>query len=233
MPRTLKLRRLDFTKHVPDFRPRFNYSGRQKWTLAHRRWLSDQSFVDSAQQIAFQEYINSIEESERRVEWLTESIRDRVEPWRMKPVVDAFQAMRGVSMIDAVTLVAELGDLNRFDHPEQVMSYLGLIPSEHSSGESRRQGGITKCGNSHARRVLVQGAWAYRFPARVSRALRDRRAHLTAEVAEIGWKAQLRLCRRYRRLITSGKSSQVAVTAIAREMAAFLWAISRQIPLRA
>ena len=205
------------------------YTGRQKWSLAHRRWLSDQSFADPAQQIVFQEYVDSIEECERRVLRLVTHIVERVEHWRMKPVVEAYQAMRGVSLIAAVTLVAEIGDLSRFDHPNQVMAYLGLIPSEHSTGGRRRQGSITKCGNGHARRVLIQGAWSYRYPARVGRALRDRRSHLSAEICEIGWKAQLRLCRKYRRMIAKGKPSQVAVTAVAREMAGFLWAIAKHV----
>jgi len=207
------------------------YSGRQKWSLAHRRWLSDQSFSDPAQQVSFQEYVDSIEECERRVRRLTEHIGQRVEHWRMKPVVEAFQAMRGVSLIVAATLVAEVGDLGRFDHPEQLMAYLGLVPAEASSGEHRKLGSITKCGNGHARRVLIQGAWTYRHPARVGRRLRDRREQLPVEVCQIGWKAQLRLCSRYRQLVGRGKPSQVAVTAIAREMAAFLWAIARQVPV--
>lgn len=207
------------------------YSGGNKWSRAHRRWLSDQSFADPAQQITFQEYIDSIEECERRVARLTDVLAQRVELWRMKPVVEALQAMRGVSLIVAATVVAEVGDLTRFDYPGQLMAYLGLVPSEHSSGEHRRQGSITKTGNGHVRRVLVQGAWTYRYPARVGRRLRDRRENLAPEIAEIGWKAQVRLCSRYRRLIAKGKSSQVAVTAVAREMAAFLWDIAGRVPV--
>jgi len=206
------------------------FSGRQKWSLAHRRWLSDQSFEQPVQQIVFQEYIDAIEECERRVERLTAQIREAVVHWRMQPVVAAFQAMRGVSLIVAATLAAEVGDTTRFDTPQQLAAYLGLVPSEHSSGDRRQRGSITKSGNAHARRVLIQGAWTYRHPARVSRQLRDRRADLPLEVRKIGWKAQLRLCSRYRQLVARGKSSQVAVTAIAREMAAFLWAIAKQVP---
>lgn len=206
------------------------YSGRQKWSLAHRRWLSDQCFEQPAQQIVFQEYVDTIEECERRVERLTGQIRQGVEQWRMRPVVEAFESMRGVSLIVAATLVAEVGDMRRFDEPGQLTAYLGLVPSERSSGDRRRQGSITKSGNGHARRVLIQGAWAYRHPARVGRRLRDRREKLTPEVCKIGWKAQLRLCRRYRQMVARGKPTQVAVTAIAREMAAFLWAIARQTP---
>jgi transposase len=206
------------------------YTGKRKWTQAHRRWLSDQSFGDPAQQVVLQEYIDSVQECELRVQRLTEHVRQRVEHWRMKPVVEAFQAMRGVSLIVAATMAAEIGDLSRFDRPEQLMAYLGLVPSEYSSGARRRQGSITKCGNTHARRVLVEGAWAYRYPARVSRHLLKRWENLPEPICAIGWKAQLRLCTRYRRLTARGKPSQVAVTAIAREMAAFMWAIARQVP---
>lgn len=209
------------------------YSGRQKWSRAHRRWLSDQSFEHPAQQIVFQEYVDSVEECERRVERLVEQIREQVEHWPMKPVVEAFQSMRGVSLIVAATLVAEVGDMTRFDEPGQLTAYLGLVPSECSSGGRRKQGGITKSGNGHARRVLIQGAWTYRYPARVGRRLRDRQEQLPPEVCKIGWKAQVRLCSRYHRLMARGKPSQVAVTAIAREMAAFLWSIAREVPAAA
>jgi transposase len=210
-----------------------SYSGGNKWTLAHRRWLSDQSFPHPAQQIAFQEYIDSLEQCEARVKRLTEQIEAMSSEWRLSPVVEAFQAMRGVSLINAVTLAAELGDIRRFDNPRELMGYLGLVPSEHSSGLSTRRGGITKSGNGHARRALIQGAWTYRHPAKVGRRLRDRRARLPEAVSQIGWNAQLRLCQQYRRLCARGKPSQVVVTAIAREMAGFLWDIARQVPIAA
>ena len=152
-----------------------------------------------------------------------------VQPWRWAPVVDAIQALRGIQFIAAVTLIAELGDLQRFESPRQLMSYLGLIPSEHSSGERRRQGGITKTGNSHARRVLVEGAWAYRYPAKVSRHLQLRLETVPKVIQEISWKAQVRLCKRYRRLAARGKHVNQVVVAIAREMAAFVWAIAREV----
>ncbi len=209
------------------------YGGPRKWSRAHRRWLSDQSFEHPAQQIVFQEYIDTIEECERRVARLVEQIGEQVEHWPMKPVVEAFQSMRGVSLIVAATVVAEVGDMTRFDEPGQLTAYLGLVPSESSSGGRRKQGGITKSGNGHARRVLIQGAWTYRYPPRVGRRLRDRREEAPSEVCKIGWKAQLRLCGRYHRLMARGKPSQVAVTAIAREMAAFLWAIAREVPVAA
>jgi transposase len=207
------------------------YSGRKNWSLAHRRWLSDQSFGYPAQQIVFQEYVDSIEECERRVRRLSEYIAEAIGVWRMKPVVEAYQALRGVSLIAAATVAAEVGDLTRFEHAGQLMDYLGLVPSEYSTGDRRKLGSITKSGNGHARRVLIQGAWTYRHPPRVGRRLRDRRQQLAPEICQIGWKAQIRLCGRYRRLIARGKYSQVAVTAVAREMAGFLWAIARQVPI--
>ena len=209
------------------------YSGKKAWTRPHRRWLSDLSFPHPAQQIAFQEYVDTIEECQKRVDRLTEQIRGLVPQWRLAPAVEAFQAMRGVSLIVAATVAAEVGDLSRFDTPRQLMAYLGLVPSEHSSGETVRRGSITKTGNGHARRVLVEGAWTYRHRARVSRRLLDRLEHRPQAVREIAWKAQVRLCERYRRLEAKGKRTQVIVTAIAREMAAFLWAIAREVPIPA
>ena len=147
----------------------------------------------------------------------------------MGPVVQAYQAMRGVALITAVTFVVEIGDVRRFDSAPQLMAYLGLVPSESSTGERVRRGGITKAGNVRARRVLIEGAWTYRFPARVSRDIEARLDGLPRSVREIAWKAQIRLCARYRKLIMAGKTKTVAVTAIAREMAAFLWAIGQEV----
>src|SRR5438094_4052 len=158
--------------------------------------------------------------------------RAAAEPtWRLDPVVAAVQALRGLNLTGAVTLIAEVGDLTRFDTPRKLMSYLGLTPSEYSSGEHRHQGGITKAGNGHARRALVEGAWAYRYPAKVSRHLQLRLENVPAEVRAIAWKAQLRLCKRYRLLSARGKHVNQVVVAIAREMAAFAWAIARTIPM--
>jgi transposase len=154
-----------------------------------------------------------------------------VQTWRWAPVVEAIQALRGLQFIAAVTLIAELGDLSRFDTPRQLMSYLGLVPSEPSSGERRRQGSITKTGNSHARRVLVEGAWAYRYPAQVRRHLQLRLETVPKAIQDIRWKAQVRLCKRYRRLVARGKNVNPVVVAIARAMAAFVWAIAREVPV--
>jgi transposase len=207
------------------------YEGRANWTAAHLRWLATVVCPTPVQQIVFQEYVRAVTEQQERVQRLETELHEHVKTWRLYPVVQAIQALRGVELTGAVILIAELGDLTRFDTPRQLMSYLGLTPSEYSSGERRRQGGITKAGNTHARRALVEGAWAYRYPAKVSRHLQLRLEKLPAEAQAIGWKAQVRLCKRYRRLIARGKHANQVVVAIAREMAAFAWAIARTVPL--
>ena len=150
-----------------------------------------------------------------------------IETWHRAPVVTALQAMRGIALVVAVTVVAEVGDFRRFANARQLMAYLGLVPSEHSSGASIRRGGITKAGNALARRVLIEGAWTYRMPARVSRKLHDRNEKLSPAIRDIAWKGQIRLCSRYRRLAAAGKPKVVVTTAIAREMVGFIWAIAR------
>ena len=205
------------------------YAGKASWSQAHMHWLSDIKMDHPGQQIVLQEYIDTIGECSRRVQRLTDQIRQLVVRWRMSSVVKALQALRGVSQIVATTTVAEIGDLNRFDNPAELMSYLGLVPSEHSSGEKTRRGPITKSGNDHVRRVLTEAAWAYRLPARVSRGLLKRQEELPEKVCDISWKAQGRLCSRYRQLWAKGKPKQVVVTAIARELCAFMWAIAREI----
>jgi transposase len=154
-----------------------------------------------------------------------------VKTWRLQPVVEALQGLRGVQFTVAVTLAAELGDLTRFDNPRQLMSYLGLIPSEYSTGDRRRQGGISKAGNTHARRALIEGAWAYRHPAKVSGHLQLRLETLPKPIQDISWKAQVRLCKRYRKLSARGKDANQVVMAIAREWIAFMWAITQEVPL--
>ena len=194
---------------------------------AYRRWLSTVHFEHPAQQIVLQDYIHAVQEAETRRERLTQQIEELLPNWSMAPVVAALQSMRGVALIVAVTVVAEVGDFRRFANPRQLMAYLGLVPSEHSSGSSVRRGGITKAGNALARRVLIEGAWTYRMSARVSRKLHDRLEPLPAAVRDVAWKAQLRLCARYRRLFAAGKPKVVVTTAIAREMVGFIWATAR------
>jgi transposase len=205
------------------------FSGRSHWSLAHRRWLAEQRFAHAAQQIVFQDAINAIEDAATRLHELDQQLLAIVPTWSMAPVVAAYQAMRGVSFIVAVTFAAEVGDVRRFDNPRQLMAFLGLVPSERSTGETVRRGGLTLAGNRRARRALVEGAWTYRYPARVSETLRVRLEGLPKAVHSIAWKAQVRLCARYRRLSAIGKKPPVVIAAIAREMAAFLWAIGCQV----
>jgi transposase len=207
------------------------YEGRATWGPAHLRWLAEVVCPTPAQQIVFQEYVRAASEHQERLQRLEAELRDQVEVWHLAPVVQALQAMRGVQFTVAVTLMAELGDLSRFENPRHLMSSLGLTPSEYSSGERRRQGGITKAGNTFARRALIEGAWAYRYPAKVSRHLQLRLEQLPQAIQHISWKAQVRLCKRFRHLTARGKHANQVVVAIAREMAAFIWAIAREVPM--
>ena len=207
------------------------YTGQATWGPAHRRWLSEVVCPTPAQQIVFQEYVRAVNEHTERLQRLEQELYEQVQTWRLQPVVEALQALRGVQFTVAVTIIAELGDLTRFDNPRQLMSYLGLTPSEYSSGERRRQGSITKTGNTHARHALVEGAWAYRYPAKVSRHLQLRLEKLPKPVQDISWKAQVRLCKRYRKLSARGKHANQVVVAIARELIAFMWAMANEVPV--
>jgi transposase len=207
------------------------YTGQATWGPAHLRWLSEVVCPTPAQHIVFQEYVRAVTEHTERLQRLEQELQEHVKSWRLNPVVEALQALRGVQFTVAVTTVAELGDLTRFENPRQLMKYLGLIPSEYSTGERRRQGAITKAGNTHARRALVEGAWAYRYPAKVSRHLQLRLETQPKVIQDISWKAQVRLCKRYRRLIARGKHANQVVVAIARELVGFMWAIAKQVPV--
>jgi transposase len=208
-----------------------SYPGKTKWSKAHLNWLKELKMLHPAQQIALTEYLDTVENHEARIERLKKAILASCQAWRLLPVVEALQALRGVSMLSAVSLIAELGDLTRFDKPAQLMAYMGLVPSEHSSGPVVKRGPITKTGNTHARRTLIESAQAYRLPARKSRVIRKRQEGLPENISEIAWNAQLRLCHRYRRMIARGKNHNVVVTAIARELAGFIWAIARAVPI--
>jgi transposase len=205
------------------------YPGKTTWGRGHWRWLLQQVMDQPAQQIVLQEYLDAVREASARVLRLTGQIRELVPNWRRAPWVAAYQALRGVSLIVATTMVAEVGDLSRFKNPKELMAYLGLVPSEHSSGATVRRGHITKTGNGHARRVLVEAAWAYRLRARVTRPLLQRQEGLPESIRQLAWKAQLRLCARYRRFLARGKAKQTIVTAIARELAAFIWTIGQAV----
>jgi len=209
------------------------YTGRASWGPAHLHGLSEVVCPTPAQPMVFQAYVRAVNEHPARLQRLEQELTEPGQAWRLLPVVEALQALRGVQFTVAVTVAAELGDLTRFDNPRQLMRYLGLTPSEYSSGERRRQGGITKAGHTHARRALVEGAWAYRYPAKVSRHLQLRLERVPQRLLDISWKAQVRLCKRYRRLSARGKHAHQVVVAIARELIGFMWAIAQEGPLLA
>lgn len=202
------------------------YGGKSRWTKAYYRWLEQVRFDYPVQQIVLQEYVDAVKEAQRRVAGLESQMRQVLSSWSLGAVAESLMALRGVSLIVAMTTLAELGDITRFDSPQELMGFLGLVPSEHSSGNNRRQGRITRTGNGHVRRVLVEAAWSHRFPARKTRCIQARAEKTSKEVQAIAWEAQKRLCGRYRALMESGKAKNVAVTAVARELAGFIWAIA-------
>jgi transposase len=204
--------------------------GRPAWTKLHRRWLAGLKFEQTVHHIVLEDYIAAVEAAEARRDRLTAQIAAMLPEWTLAPVVAALQTMRGMALVNAATLTAELGDLSRFANPRQLMAYLGLVPSEHSSGANVRRGSLTKAGNSAARRLLIEAAWCYRFPARVSRELLLRQEEQPKPIREIAWTAQTRLCARYRKLARTGKPANVVTAAIARELAGFVWAIARRVP---
>jgi len=204
-------------------------SGKSKWTQAHFRWLERVKFEVPVQQIVFEEYVGAIKQNQQRVSGLEDEMLKVMEGWSLGPVVEALMALRGVKLITAMTVMAELGDITRFDSPSQLMAYLGLVPSEYSSGKSKRRGGITKTGNGHVRRVLTETAWCYRFQARRTAHLQRRIEKTSEEVQAIAWKAQKRLCGRYQHLLERGKLRVQVCTAIARELVGFIWAIACEV----
>jgi len=191
-------------------------------------WVRRQHFEHAAQEVVLVDYLKTYEDLRERVARLTKRMEELVESWSQKPLVRALQALRGVSAISATIIVAELGDLARFQTAPQLMGYLGLVPSESSSGETRRQGRITRTGNGHVRRILTEAAWAYRFRPAVTQPIRARSQGISDEVRRIAWRAQERLCGRYRKLTARGKNKNRTVIAIARELAGFIWAIGRE-----
>jgi transposase len=184
-----------------------------------------------AQHIVCHEYVRAVNEHTARLQRLEHELQDQVTSWRLHPVVEAFQALREVQCTVAVTMVAELGDVTRFDHPRQLMKYRGLIPSEYASGEHLWQGSITTAGNTQARRALVEGAWAYRSAAKVSRHLQLRLEQPPKAIQDLNWTAQVRLCKRYRRLMARGKQANQVVVATARDLVGFMWAVAHQVPV--
>jgi len=202
-------------------------SGKKRWTKIHFNWLESISFEQPWLQIVLQEYVDAVKAATQRVDDLTDQLMRALPSWSLAPVVDALVALRGIDKLAATVLLAELGDISRFDSPKQLMAYLGLVPSEHSSGGRRRQGAITLAGNGHARRMLVESAWSYRFPARQTMHLKHKAQHASEQAKAIAWRAQKRLCGRYRQLSQAGKNIKLVCVAIARELVGFIWDIVR------
>jgi transposase len=207
------------------------YAGRTAWTKAHMSWLASQTFDYPEQRIAFEEMMLAIRQAQERLDRLEHAIGGAVPDWSLAEVVTALMAMRGIDLIAATTFLAEIGDLSRFRTPHELMAYLGLVPSEASTGNTIKRGPITKAGNRRARRMLVECAWSYQHPPRVGRNKQQKVDAASPAVREIAWKAQCRLYRRYRALIRRGKLKTVAITAVARELAGFIWAVSREITI--
>lgn len=206
------------------------YGGKSNWTQAHLRWLEEMKFVQPVQQIVFQEYVDTVKMLSKRIGALDQQLESAAGESVFWPVIEGLMALRGINLLTATTVVAELGDLKRFASAPQLMAYLGVVPSEHSSGASKSRGSITKTGNGHVRRVLVEAAWTYRHPARKTAYLQRRAERTSDEVQEIAWKAQKRLCARYKLMEAKGKLKVQACTAVARELAGFIWAIGQTMP---
>src|SRR5712672_3581618 len=206
-----------------------HYPGKKTWGRTHLNWLTGLKLEHREQRIAFEEMLLAVRQVRERIERLEQAMREAVADWTLAPVIEAVQAMRGIDMVGAVAFLADLVDLSRFQNPRQLMAYLGLTPSERSTGESVKRGGITKAGNTRARRLLIEAAWSYRFPPRVSKDMQTRIGAAPRTAREIAWKAQMRLCGRFRTLTRKGKRPTIVVTAIARELSAFIWAINREV----
>jgi transposase len=206
--------------------------GGKGWTVNYLEWVKrDVHFEQMAQEATLLDYLHEVEHVAARIARLEGAISEAVKsaPPPMRAVIEALQSLRGIAHISAVTVVAELGKLSRFARAQQLMGYGGIVAREHSSGEHTRRGRITKTGNAHLRRVVVEAAWAYRHRPAVGATLRKRQENVSEEVKEIAWKAQQRLCGRYRKLLAKGKNKGVVVTAVGRELLGFIWAIGIQV----
>jgi transposase len=195
------------------------------------KWVKTVHFAHAAQDVTLLDYLNEVEHMADRLERLERAIDDAVTaaPEQMRAVIEALQALRGIAQVSAVTIVAEVGTLSRFARPRQLMGYSGAVASEDTSGERTRRGGITKTGNAHLRRIVIEAAWAYQHRPSIGRALRQRQTIVTPEVKELAWKAQHRLHARYRHLTAKGKCRLEVVTAVSRELLGFIWAIGVQV----
>lgn len=200
---------------------------KKHWSMRYMRWLQEQKFDHPAHQIALQEMVEALRVASERIKRIEAAIEEFVPNWSLEPLVRSLQALRGVDLIVAVTFAAEVGDVTRFENPRQLMGYLGLVPSERSTGASVRRGGITKAGNSRVRHMLVESAWSYRHPPRIGVKKLYIHERVSPMVREIAWKAQSRLTSRYRKLSATGKRTTVVCTAVARELAGFMWSCGR------
>lgn len=207
------------------------YAGKTSWTQTHLAWIAKQEFAEPARRHVLEDGLATVRLATFRCEHLTKRLQEVTPGWDGLELMKSLQALRGVGFVTAVTLAAEVCDFRRFATPVDFMGYVGLVPSEYSTGLTRRQGPITKTGNAHVRRALIESAWHYRRQPRMSKALRDRSVDLSPEICAIGWKAQKRLHHRFKRLIARGKASPEAVTAVARELAGFVWAIAQKCPV--
>jgi transposase len=199
------------------------------WTQRHLAWIRRQTFEHEAHRRVLRDDLKAVEDAAERVARLTADIQELVEHSAQAPLIVALQALRGIQVLSATVIAAELGDLRRFDSAGQMMAFVGLVPSEHSTGSRTRRGSITRTGNRRVRRILIEAAWHYLRPPQMSRAIRERNAKVSEQVRQIAWKAQKRLHRKFRHLAyDKGKPSQVAVTAVARELVGFVWAIGQQ-----
>ena len=204
------------------------FEGRTSWTKTYYRWLGTLNFPVRASHTAFTEYWQAVQGADQRVDRLTQALAGSIAGWRFEPVVLALQALRGIAAVSAIGLVAEIGDLRRFEHPRKLMGYLGLVPSQRSSGERVARGSITKTGNAHARRLLTEAAWNYRFKARIGCQAQQRQEKLDQPIRDLAWKAQLRLTKRFTSLSTRGVQVNKVCVAVARELTGFIWAIGLQ-----
>ncbi|WP_404450976.1 IS110 family transposase [Virgibacillus necropolis] len=202
--------------------------GTKKWTVKYWDWLDKMTFERSASRVAFQEYLQQLKEFQQRLKVLEEEIEDQAKEGVHAPMIQTLMTLRGVAIITATSLVAEIGSFKRFQTPKQFMAYTGLVPSESSSGELRRLGSITKTGNQHVRRLLIEAAWGYRYKPAVKGKLKKRQKGQPSNILGISWKAQNRLHKKYFCLLGRGKESGKAITAVARELAGFIWAISHE-----
>lgn len=209
------------------------YAGKTSWTGMHLDWIRGQKFEHPAHAPVLREYICAVEEVTGRIKRLDQDIQDEAETSSLWPLIHSLQALKGIRLLTAAVIATELGDLQRFKNAGQLMSFLGLVGSENSTGESIRRGRITKTGNARVRRVLVESAWAYRFQPKLSRELALRSKEIDCDIRAIAWKAQHRLNRRYRRFIHRGKRPQITIIAIARELAGFVWSVGQKVTLPA